>query len=59
MTLYDMPCTPPQGFMKPGNAQQDLLYHLKRGMDEVNMRWGDPLRSYLIFLPVGGWVETG
>ncbi|GAB4816064.1 hypothetical protein N2152v2_003110 [Parachlorella kessleri] len=40
-----------QGFMKPGNAQQDLLYHLKRGMDEVNMRWGDPLRGYLIFLP--------
>lgn len=49
-----MPAPPLQGFMQPGgDLQGDIFHHLSKGLDEVNLRWGDPLRPYLFFLPVG------
>jgi hypothetical protein len=46
-----------QGFMQPGNVQEDLFYHLTRSLQEVNRRWGDPLREHLRFLPVRDWLK--
>ncbi len=48
-----------QGFLEPGNVQEDLFHHLTLGMEEVNRRWGDPLREHLPFLPARGWGDWG